>query len=160
MQKVFSITNWMIKITKWTGLLTITLMMFFIAAGVILRQLGSPLLGNIEIVRLMMVIIITCSLSYCESQRAHIAVELFVEKFPKKVQKIIMFMSNLMSLFVIMTIAIVYYNVAFSSAINSGRTTDSYGIPFYPFEVIVAVGFTAWFVQIVVMMFTNNRNEV
>lgn len=153
MHKLLKFLSKLTTISKWTGISAIIIMMFFITIGVILRRLGSPLLGSVEIVQLLMVVAIMGGLSYCESKDGHIAVDLVYERVNPKFQKVLRIFSKVISLGVVSLVAFVFYQVALDSITSGSKTTDLIGIPFYPFEVIISIGFAAWFIQILGSIF-------
>lgn len=159
MKMILSLSNFLTNITKWAGSITIGIMMLFIFTGVVMRQLGSPVLGSVEIVQFMMVITIMSGLSYCESQNGHISVELIFDKFPKKVQNLMLIIINLLSLVCVSIIAFVYYKVVIKNFVNGSNTSDLLGISFLPFETIIAICFTVWFLQLLGKTLMN-RKEV
>lgn len=153
MGKFLKAVNHFTSIVKYLGLITIGFMMFFIACSVIFRRFGFPILGSVELIQLMMVVTIVCSLSYSESQDAHIKVDLLYDKFPRIIQKILTIVTRVVSILVTLLIAYVYYQVFVRSVTENSLTTDLLGIPFSPFELMIALGFTAWFLQHVALFY-------
>lgn len=127
----------------------IFIMMVFISVNVLFRIAGNPLLGNVEIVRLMMMTIIMFGISYAEFEKFHIAVEIFFEKFPYKIKVFLMVISYITGSILTLAISIIYFRVATATFVESVRKTDLLEIPIYFFEYIIAFGFLIWFLQII-----------
>src|SRR5699024_8795393 len=138
MKIILNIPNLITKFLTWLGTIGLGFMMLYIFISVVMRKLESPLAGNVEIVQLLMVFVISCSLPYCESQDSHISIDLLFKKFAEGVQKIMQLIINVLSLVILITVAVVYYRVAFNSAINGGKTTEVLSISFFPFETLIA----------------------
>ena len=132
------------------GIFTIFIMMLFITLNVFLRLIGSPLLGNVEIVKLMMVIIIMFGLTYCEFEKAHISVELFYEKLPSFLQKILLLFSYILGALVTISISFIFLKVGINSFNDALKQTTLLEIPLYPFEFLISLSFFVWFLQIIV----------
>ncbi|GAB3042206.1 TRAP transporter small permease [Virgibacillus ainsalahensis] len=138
------------KFIRFIASLTIFLMMIFITVNVFFRMIGNPLIGTVEIVKLMMVIIIMFGLAYCEFEKFHISVEIFYERFPKSIQKFLLIFSYLLGAAVTLLISLVYFKVGYNSFEAGLRQTELLQIPLYPFEFVIAIGFIIWFLQIIV----------
>jgi len=73
--------------------------MVIVVLNVVLRVfLRKPLLGTMDYVTLLMALTIGLGLAYCGFNNGHIAVDLIIEKFPKKTQAFIDAITNLISL--------------------------------------------------------------
>src|SRR5699024_3737254 len=129
------------KTIRFISSLTIFLMMIFIFLNVILRSFNISLIGNVEIVKLMMVIIIMFGMAYCEFEKFHIAVEIFYEKFPKPIQIFLLVVSYVLGAIVTLVISLIYFNIAFDTFEAGLRKTELLKIPLYPFEFIIAISF-------------------
>lgn len=137
----------------------IFLMMLFISINVIFRVAGNPLIGNVEIVRLMMVVIIIGGLAYCEFEKFHIAVELLYERFPVLIKKVLLTISYLIGAGITLITSYVYFKVAINTFSAGVKSTDLLQIPIYPFEFLIAIGFFIWFLQIIANMLTVREEE-
>lgn len=138
----------------------IFLMMIFITLNVFLRLIGSPLLGNVELIKLAMVIIIMAGLSYCEFDKAHISVEIFYERFPPFIQRILLSFSYILGAIVTLSISIVFLKVGIKTFSDGLKQTNLLEIPLYPFEFIIAFSFFIWFLQVIVNLLNITEEEV
>lgn len=91
--KIISICN---QINKWLAFLSLIVMMIIVAFSAISRGLGSPIVGDVELVQLTMVTLIVGALSYTEYHRAHISVGILADHFPIKVQYVIDLISSIL----------------------------------------------------------------
>ncbi len=64
----------------------VVVMMLLTCADVILRLFRRPIPGTYEIIGFLGTVIISFSLAYTSLEKGHIAVELLVEKLPRRVQ--------------------------------------------------------------------------
>lgn len=140
---VKSINN-LINIAKWLALVTMALMMIFITIGVISREFFTPILGDVEIVRLGMVVLIMFGLSYTQNIDGHISIGIIVDKFPKKGQYALDIFSYLLNLFITLIIGIIFIGVGMEHKDSMRLSTDLLNIPYYPLDFIVVIGFFIW----------------
>ena len=132
-----------IKLLKGTAMGTVAAMMFLTATDVILRYVfNRPISGAYEVIEYMMAILIPFGLGYCALQGGHVAVDLVVSRFPKKIQSIIGSITTLicLGLFILITWQnVIYIGENFESKLTSAVLL----IPVYPFVAAVAIGSAA-----------------
>lgn len=145
---------------RFIGIFTIFIMMLFISLNVFLRLIGYPLLGNVEIVKLMMVIIIMFGLTYCEFEKAHISVELFYDRLPSFLQRLLLIFTYILGALVTISISFVFLKVGVNSFNDSLKQTTLLEIPLYPFEFLISLSFFVWFLQIIVNVFNITNEEI
>jgi TRAP-type transport system small permease protein len=116
-------------------------MMFLTALDVGLRYLlNSPLPGAIELVEYMMALMVPFAVVVAAYNKAHIGVELLLERFSKRVQNIVGCMTCSME-------AVLYALITWQSFLNiieqfhSGMTSAVLLIPHYPFVISLAAAF-------------------
>lgn len=143
--------NWLIKtirtlsqIGKWIALAAMTLMMLFITYAVVNREFFTPVVGDVELVRLGMVVLIMFGLAYSQAEDAHISIGLLVDRFPERVQNIIDAIAFLTTFVVCLIIGWVTFGIAFEEMLGHPRSTDLLEIPYYPFRFVIGVGFILW----------------
>lgn len=115
-------------------------MMFLTAMDVACRYVfNSPIPGALELAEYMMAIIVPFSIVYCAYHRSHVAVELIVEKFPKKVQ---MLLDVVMTIITVVVVTLICWQnfIYIGEMYHSERTSTVLLIPAYPFILPVAVG--------------------
>jgi len=92
-----------VSIFRILGAASLTGMMLMTCLDVILRGMGSPILGAVEIVGFMATIVLACALAPTQREEGHIGVDLLVRLFPERVQYWIQVVTSLLGtgLFVI-----------------------------------------------------------
>lgn len=79
-------------LSRWlngVAIYSLASMMFLVCFNVVVRRLGWPIFGTIEIVEFLTSITIAFALPYTSIVRGHIAIDLLVSHLPKRVQTII-----------------------------------------------------------------------
>lgn len=127
------------RIAGWAIVATMAL----VVGNVILRLFGSPVGGTYEWVGFLTALAIGLSLAYCAAQGGHVAITLFVDRLPPRVQAAIDSVTSLVVLFflVLATWEIAAYATGMAA---SGEVAATTKVPVYPFVYVVAVGFLAF----------------
>mgnify|MGYP004008536819 FL=1 len=60
-----------------------------VAAVVMRKVFGTPLLGVFDISQMTLIVIVFSGLAYCGITRGHVAVDLFSDFFPPTIQKVL-----------------------------------------------------------------------
>ena len=131
----------------------LAVMMFLTAVDVVCRYIfNSPIAGALETVEYIMAILIPFSIAYCAFQKSHVAVELIVGRFPKKIRTLLEMLITAVTLVFVVVIA--WQNVLYTREIYESKLTSSVLlIPTYPFVVPVAVGFGVFALSLIVHFF-------
>lgn len=129
-----------IWVLKWIGALFLALMMFLTAMDVACRYLfNNPISGAMELVEFMMAILIPFSIAYCAFCKSHVAVEFILEKMPTKVQNIVAFPMNLLTILFLLIIS--WQGVLYTVETYESKLTSSVLlIVAYPFVIPVSIG--------------------
>jgi TRAP-type C4-dicarboxylate transport system permease small subunit len=117
----------------------IIIMMLLTCADVCLRLLRHPIPGTYEMVGFLGTVIISFSLAYTSLEKGHIAVEILVEKLPRRVQVGIEAVTSLIgaALFVLVT----WQSLIYASDLRqSGEVSVTLTMPIYPFIYGIAAG--------------------
>lgn len=119
----------------------LALMMFLTALDVGLRYIfNSPISGALELVEYMMAVVVPFAVTVAAFEKAHIGVDLIMERFPKKIRIYVACLTNLM-------IFVLYALIAWQSFLNifeqynSGMTSAVLLIPNYPFVASLTAAF-------------------
>ena len=115
-------------------------MMCFMTVDVI-RQIirGAGVLGNFEIVQIMMVFVIYFAFGYTQFRGKHIAVDLIISHLPKMIEKII----NVFISILCVVVGIVMIMASYTNMIDiwgDKLVSASLRIPLFPFYGIVFFG--------------------
>lgn len=136
----------------------LALMMLLTALDVALRYIfNSPIPGALELVEYMMAIIVPFALTVTAFNKAHIGVDLVMERFSRKVRAYMACFTNFIAF-------ILYAAISWRSFLNigeqyhSGMTSAVLLIPHYPFVVSLTAAFTLLSL-ITLMHFFENLNE-
>lgn len=135
--------GWFIKIVRYVDRVTwvvLFALMCMITGEVLLRKiLNSSILGYLELTELMMVLIVFCSLAFCEANDGHIKIDLVMSKLSPRAQAIfnLITQSICFVLFIFMSLALFRYAYVMK---ESGEVTVDLAIPVYPFVYSAAVG--------------------
>lgn len=131
-------------ISRWIAIFTMTSMVIFATYAVISRNLGAPVVGDVEFMQLGMVVLIMFALAYTQKENAHISIGLLVDRLPNKVQEFIDIISYLSTFIICLLIGWVSLKIGLNSMTGNVKTTDLLGVPHFPFRFIIALGFTMW----------------
>ncbi|MBU0574719.1 MAG: TRAP transporter small permease [Pseudomonadota bacterium] len=117
----------------------VILMMVLTCADVVLRLLRQPITGTYEIVGFLGTVIVSFSLAFTSLEKGHIAVELLVEKLPRRMQVGIEAVTSLIgaALFSLIT----WQSLVYAMDIRqSGEVSVTLTMPIYPFIYGIAAG--------------------
>ena len=132
------IRSWPEKV-NWAAGLALVAMMLLTVVDVILRSFRHPVPGTYEMVGLLGSVVISFSLAYTSVEKGHIAVEVLVRRFSRKLQALISAGNALVAvlLFAVITWRCIVYGLAL---LEKGEVSLTLEIPIYPFVFGVAVG--------------------
>ncbi|MBU2252591.1 MAG: TRAP transporter small permease [Proteobacteria bacterium] len=117
----------------------VILMMVLTCADVVLRLLRQPITGTYEIVGFLGTVIVSFSLAFTSLEKGHIAVEILVEKLPRRMQVGIEAVTSLIgaALFSLIT----WQSLVYAMDIRqSGEVSVTLTMPIYPFIYGIAAG--------------------
>jgi TRAP-type C4-dicarboxylate transport system permease small subunit len=115
------------------------MMMLLTCGDVVLRLFGHPIPGTYELVGFLGAIIISFAMAYTSVEKSHIAVDIFFQRLPRKLQTVLEGLIYLISLvlFAIITWQCQIYALDLK---QSGEISLTLGIPVYPVVVGIAIG--------------------
>jgi len=119
--------------------ISVMIMMFLTCADVLLRLFGHPIPGTYELIGFLGAVLISFAMAYTSVERSHIAVDIFVERLPRKVQIALDGIVSMISvaLFGVITWQCQIYALDLK---QSGEISLTLGIPVYPFVAGIAIG--------------------
>ena len=127
--------SWMMKI----GGVALVVMMGIACGNMFLRALWVPIKGTYELVGFLGAVVTSFALGYTQSRKGHIAVDIFFNRYPKKLQDFMGAFNALLSAFFFGIIAWQVGKWA-TAAREAGEVSETLRIPFYPFTYGVAFG--------------------
>ena len=120
--------------------IALTLMMCLVFFNVILRLVWRPVLGTYEFTALLASITISFGLAHCAAQKGHVAISLFSDKFPRRVQGICEAIVGAIGTCLFSVLA--WQSVIYAGVIRrSGEVSFTTEVPFWPFIFGIAFGF-------------------
>jgi len=143
---------------RWLGYLGMTFLiglMTMVVVEVVARYVfGSPIMGYIDIMRMMMAVLVFLTLAYCQREGGHIRMELFMTRVLKGGRRyhLVEFSHLLLSLAGFTVIAISSLNGALQ-AYNVGDVTSVLYWPIWPAKLLVGIGATFLCVRFILQMF-------
>lgn len=117
----------------------LVLMMGLVFVNVALRAVWKPILGTYEFTGFLASITITFALAHCASENGHIAITIFADRLPPRIQAILdTFVAILgTSLYAVISWQCVKYAI---NLYQIGEVSPATATPFYPFIFAVAFG--------------------
>jgi TRAP-type C4-dicarboxylate transport system permease small subunit len=140
MGKFIVLTRNLSLLLNWVAGLSLVVMMGLTCADIIFRLFRRPILGTYEIVGFLGAVVVAFAMAQTTIDRGHVAVQVLVSKFSPSIQKSIYLITNLMSLFLFVLIAMecVVYGNDFR---KSGEVSLTLRFPFYP--VLYGIAFSS-----------------
>ena len=114
-------------------------MMSLVFINVLFRAVWQPILGTYEYTGFLAALTISFALAHCAANKGHIAITLFADGLPPRVQAVL-------DLFVAFLGTVLYAVISWQCvkyAINLyqiGEVSPATATPFYPFIIVVAFG--------------------
>ena len=111
----------------------------------VFRSFGKPIHGTYDVIGLLQVILVCFALPYCTFQKGHIRVDMFVERLPKRAQRVIDGIIGFLSLGFFLVAA--WQSILLANSLRrTGEVSMSAFIPLYPF--IYPVAFACLFIAL------------
>ena len=129
---------------KNIGALALSGMVLLIVISVIARQMRSPVLGDYELVQILMLTLIMSGLAYTETTGGHVNIGIVVDRFSPRTQQMFVNLNAVLTIVVCLLISWISFNRALDLMLISPRTSNLLQIPFFPFKFLIALGFLLW----------------
>ncbi|KRF67246.1 hypothetical protein ASG99_16615 [Bacillus sp. Soil768D1] len=115
-------------------------MMFLIVGNSIVRNFSVPFIGTLEVVGWLAALTTAFALGHTQRHKGHVVLDLLMEKFSTKVQKVVSFIINIIN---IVFFSVVFYHLFLYSLDlkRSGQVSETLVIAYYPFVTLLAIGF-------------------
>ncbi|WP_138419598.1 TRAP transporter small permease [Aquibacillus sediminis] len=112
-----------------------------VLANVLSRRLfDTPIQGTHDFILFLTPVLISLSIAYCAVKDGHISISVFMDRLPRKVQKVIDSLIGIISaifLFFVTRNIILYAD----EMRQNGEVSLTIGLPHFPFVVILGIGF-------------------
>jgi TRAP-type transport system small permease protein len=133
------------KVLHWASMILLCLLMFMTVGDVVGRYLVGiipgfgPIPGSFELTELMLAVIVLTAIGHTQMKDGHISIELFIERFPLRVQAIVDTITNFLSL--AMYVLVTWRTIVYARLLyESHDVTGILRLPMYPFLTIAALG--------------------
>jgi TRAP-type transport system small permease protein len=166
MEKISRGIRFITTIASYVGFAMLIIMMLFLSCASILRSVGHPILGDIEVTSLLIVITIFMGIPFTQSIDGHIKIGILVDRLPMRFQKFTDIMSSFLTFCVASMIGIVYYQTAMRYLIENPKFTDLLNFPLYPFKFLIMLSAVLWALECIptfindIKSFLNKNQEV
>jgi len=125
------------------------LIMALISAAVVARYFFfTAIPGSIEMVQLLQVIAVGLCLGYAQRMRANVRVDLFVGMLPLRARAALEVLNSALAAAVFLCVTYGIYKIA-STTGAMRETTDTHGLPLYPFKWLLSAGFGILSLQLI-----------
>lgn len=139
----------LIQVMSVVGSLAVAGLMVVTVADVIGRQVGLPVKGAYDLVRVLGAVAITCALPLTKAVKGHIAIEYFFQKMDRRGRAVVDTLMRivLLGLFGLLTVQFIHQGLLFR---DSGEVTATLHMPMFwvPWLAALAcgvtVGITLW----------------
>jgi len=141
------------RVTGGVGAGVLVLMMFLSAMDVLLRYfLNNPISGAMELTQYMMLITVVSGLAYCTVDKAHIRVEVLIERCPQKMRTVLYTATSLLTFALFLLISTQAFRYA-KMLLDSGLTSPVLFIPAYPFAIALGLGLAVFCLALIAEFF-------
>lgn len=119
--------------------IVLVFIVLLVVTNIILRPFGKAIMGAYDLVIVLTPVAISLSIAYCAVKDGHVAVGMLVERFPKRVQKIIDFITG--SIVIVTLLIATWYVVQHADKMRQNQeVTTTILIPYAPFILLIALG--------------------
>ncbi|MEH7115191.1 TRAP transporter small permease [Neobacillus niacini] len=160
MIKVFNSIRFFTTLSKYLGYTSLSIMVLFLTLASIYRTFGSPILGDVEISSLLMVVLIFFALPFTQVSDAHIKIGLIVDRLPQKFQLFLDILSSILTFFVAIIIAVVFYQTSMILLIENPEFSELLNIPLSPLMVIIFISFAIWALESVLKLMEDIKKII
>lgn len=115
-------------------------MVLLTLCDVILRNFGHPITGSMEIIMYGGAMVFGFSVPYATLLKAQVQVDLVVEKLKPRAKKTVTVITRIVGIALFLFIAYNFFLYGFDVK-NTGETTSSFKIPYYPIVFALSLSF-------------------
>ena len=142
----------------WFGAAALVAIMALTFLDVVGRNFfGRALVGTVESVMLLMGVLVFCGLALTEVNLRHVVVDTFQMMFPKKARRGAAAINAALAAGIAGLLAwrLVLKTI---SVIESGETTQIWGLPFWPTSVVMSIGILLFVVVLAIRLLREFRS--
>ena len=130
------------KVAAVVAAIVLAAMMLLTVSDVVGRYFfNRPIKGTWELIGLLLVIAGTWGLGYCQLQKAHISINIILQRFSRRVQALLLSLTYLIGLAAFSLLCWRMFMLAMRySTTMKGYVTDTLEIPYPPFMFALSIG--------------------
>ena len=129
-----------------------------VVTNVIYRSFGSGIVGAYDVTIVTITVVYSLALAFCESNDGHVYLDMFFDKMPKKVQKVVFCVMYSISLVIFIMVTVGIWQHAMTLHRN-GEVTSTIHIPFTPFVLLISIGIGLFCVMLVAKILNQFTKE-
>ncbi|MDI5935922.1 TRAP transporter small permease [Halomonas kalidii] len=118
-------------------------MMLLVVTNIVMRQFASSFGGTTEVVGWLTAVVVAFSLAYAQATKAHIELDMLVARMPQRLQRFVQTLVAVASLLFFAMVAFKLWEYGIL-AMQRGTVSQSLRLAIYPIIYMVAFGFTAF----------------
>ncbi len=134
----------LVSMSKWISMMALLSLVLFVTIGILSRAFGNGIMGDIEIVRSLVVIIVSFSFAYVQKEKGHLNVDILLTKVNPTTQKVIEIASLFIGFLVNLTLGIVMLKYSKFYMLEFKASTEILSIPQYPLTFAIGLGLIIW----------------
>jgi TRAP-type C4-dicarboxylate transport system permease small subunit len=123
----------------WVAGFFVVIMVFLTCANVFLRIVWKPVPGTFELMGYFGAVAMTFALGFTQIKKGHIAVDLFIQNFPKVKKEILEAINCLICMLFFFLVSWQLTKYA-NTLLSTGEVTETLRIAYYPFTYGAALG--------------------
>ena len=133
------ISRFLNQALAWIAGVFLVSIVLLTCSNVFLRLVWGPVTGAVELMGYAGAIVSAFALGYTQIKGGHVSVDIFIQRFPKKLQRIL---TGINSLVCMVFFTIVAWQIAkyATKLLKTGEVTETLNIIYYPFTYGVALG--------------------
>jgi len=136
LEKIIEVLN---KVLMGVAGFFVAAMVVMTCANIFLRLVWVPLSGTFELMGYFGAVATAFALGFTQTKRGHVAVDILVQRFPKKTRRALSGVNCLLctAFFALVAWQIIHYGL---NLLRTGEVTETLRIVYYPFAFAVALG--------------------
>jgi TRAP-type C4-dicarboxylate transport system permease small subunit len=136
LEKISDILN---KVLTFMGGVVLVTMVILTCANIVSRLFWVPISGTFEMMGYFGAMVTAFALGYTQVKRGHIAVDVLVNTFPRRVKRVLTLVNNFICCLLFLVVA---WQIAVKATtlMETGEVTETLQVIYYPFTYAVAFG--------------------
>ncbi|MBB3139601.1 TRAP transporter small permease [Halomonas organivorans] len=130
-----------------------------VAINIVMRQVTSSFGGTTEVVGWLTAVVVAFSLAHAQLNKAHVELDILVARFPVRFQAVLQALVASVSLLFFSMVAIKLWEYGYG-AMQRGMTSQTLRLLLYPMIYLVALGFSAFCLALLMDVFDSLKRVV